>query len=561
MLFRLASPRFESEISVPASCIATRDKDGDDEQGESERAAEESPIEIDSLAFKVGIITSTSRSTSTSTATLYSNMDADAHMETVRSMKDLEEAVAIIFQNNFDEDSVVCIVTMMKLLDNLLHQPGNPAVRRIRLGNKAFSTRVGSRVGAIQFLQACGFQYPNEQELELVLLPAEENVQHLITARNLLVTRAVTDLGMSSDALPPFRPPPTLTNSTSTATNATTGRSNADTATPAVPFNPYQGHRHDAKSAAVGANLGPESGYVSVTESQLQSFQRQQAVLEAKLQKPLQDRAWIATLPASATTNVRTTSISSNSSSLQQGTNDNDNNAKAPSDGALLAARAKRQHEEHMKRENGGMTTKAMRDLERIKKQKVYTHVTLTIQFSDGCKLTGKFLPKETVATVLAAVQKCLVQQPQARNFELYVTPPRRLLPLKSTLTEEGLVPAAKIFVSWKDGSTPDKNAPTGSYLEPRLFDTAPASLFPSAQPILGSDRASSTGASNSQDGTAENGKTEKKGSREEELLKRMMGGRGGMGGLGGGGATKPAAKDPKDAKPPGGGGKPKWFK
>jgi hypothetical protein len=484
-------------------------------------------------------------------------------METVRSVRDLEEAVAVIFQNNFDEDSKVCIVTIMKLLDNLLHQPGNPKVRTIRLGNKAFSNRVGSRVGAIDFLQACGFQYENEQEQNLVLLPEEEQVKHLITARRLLMTRAITDLGMASDALPPYRPPPTLTSSTSSTTNATTGRSNAAAASNSQAFNPYQGHRHDAKSAAVGANLGPDANYVSVTESQLEVLQRQQAALEAKLQQPLQDRAWIATLPASATTSATTTTISSSSQQQQQQQpSGNDNNQKGPSDGALLASRAKRQHEERMQRENGGMTTKAMRDLERIKKQKVYSHVSLTIQFADGCKLTGKFLPKETVATVHAAVKKCLVQQQkEQRNFDLYVAPPRRLLPPKSTLTQEGLVPAAKIFVSWKDGSTPDKNAPVGSYLEPRLFavsPTATASLFPSAQPIVGSDRASAN--SNSQDGTTEGGKTEKKGSREEDLLKRMMGGRGGLGG--GGGAAKGAKDKDKDAKPGGGaGGKPKWFK
>jgi hypothetical protein len=488
-------------------------------------------------------------------------MDADAHMETVRSVRDLEEAVAIIFQNNFDEDSKVCIVTIMKLLDNLLHQPGNPKVRTIRLGNKAFSNRVGSRVGAIDFLQACGFQYENEQELELVLLPEEEHTKHLINARRLLMTRAITDLGMSSDALPPYRPPPTLTSSTSSTTNATTGRSNADTATPAAAFNPYQGHRHDAKSAAVGANLGPDSNYVSATESQLQSLQRQQATLEAKLQQPLQDRAWIATLPVSALpATAAVSTVTASTSSLPQQPQGGNSTTKAPSDGALLAQRAKRQHEERMQRENGGMTTKAMRDLEKIKKQKVYTHCSLTIQFSDGCKLTGKFLPKETIATVIAAVNKCLLGQ-QSRNFDLYVTPPRRLLPPKSTLTQEGLVPAAKIFVSWKDGSSPDKNSAVGSYLEPRLFGGEAAtstSSFPSAQPIVGSDRASSSN-SNSQDGEG-GGKTEKKTSREEDLLKRMMGGK--SGGLGGGSAAKkPASKDPKDAKPPGAGGKPKWFK
>jgi hypothetical protein len=538
----------------------------------------------------------------------------DVRMETVRS-DNLEEAVANIFRNNFDEDSKACIVTLVKVLDNLLHQPGNPKVRTIRRHNRAFANTVGSCVGGVEVLQACGFQYRNEQELELVLLPEQERTEHLIRARNLLATCAVADLGMASDALPPYRPPPTLTSSTSTTTNATTGRSNADTATPAAAaaFNPYRGHRHDVKSAAVGANLGPDRGdddaanYVSATERQLQLLQRQQAVLEAKLQQPLQDRAWIATLPASAasatTASAATVSTVTGNSNNNTNNNNNNNDTKAPSsDGALLAQRAKRQHEERMQRETGGLTTKAMRDLERIKKQKVYTHCSLTIQFADGCKLNGKFLPKETIATVLAAVKKCMVvQTPQAqqhgqsqqpRNFDLYVTPPRRLLPPKSTLTEEGLVPAAKIFVSWKDGSTPDKNAPVGSYIDPRLFVTSSssssspssststsqnqaaasaASSFPSAQSVVGSDRAAGSGSGSGSGNKNAQETTEKKGSREEDLLKRMMGGKGG--GLGGGAAKKkPAAKDSKDAKPPppsvgggaggaAGGGKPKWFK
>jgi hypothetical protein len=287
-------------------------------------------------------------------------------------------------------------------------------------------------------------------------------------------------------------------------------------------------------------------------------LQRQQAVLEAKLQQPVQDRAWIATLPASAL--PANTAATESQQQLQQSNFPSavgNDTKKSSGDGALLAQRAKRQHEERMARENGGMTTKAMRDLERIKKQKVYSHVQLTIQFSDGCKLSGKFLPKETVATVRdAIVQECLVLHGLERDFDLYVAPPRRLLNLTSTLTEEGLVPAAKIFVSWKGGSTPDKNAPVGSYLEPRLFGGAASrtSLFPSAQPIVGS---ASTNNNNSQDGSSEGGdKKEKKGSKEEDLLKRMMGGSRGLGG--GGGGSKSSAKD-KDAKPSG--GKPKWFK
>jgi hypothetical protein len=495
------------------------------------------------------------------------------------SVRALDEAVAVILENSFDQDSKVCIVTLMKLLDNLVHQPGNPKVRMINLANKAFHAKVGCRLGAVAFLQACGFQYlaaspgigigigsTGQQQTTLVLPAEEESQSHLITARRLLMTRAISELGMTLEELPPYRPPPPTLTTTTMNSGASTARNNVTTT-----FNPYQGHRHDANSASVGTNLGPDANYVSTTDRQLGIYQRQQAALELKLQQPVQDdRGWIATLPPTASATSVIDSIQRQAHASVQSLSSS-NSDKAPSDGALLASRAKRQHEERMQREHGGMTTKAMRDLERIKKQKVYAHVQLTIQFADGCKLTGKFLPKETIANVKTAVQECFVkqdaqQQPQQqskRDFDLYVAPPRRLLPANNTLDQEGLVPAAKLFVSWKIASAPDKNAPAGSYLEPSLFlhrdVAAAAASFPSAQPVVGSDKPNNDGSTTA--ATTAKDKKAEKGTREEELLRRMMGGNSGGLGFGGSSAAAKGPKD-KDGKPSGGGGgKPKWFK
>ena len=86
-----------------------------------------------------------------------------------------------------------------------------------------------------------------------------------------------------------------------------------------------------------------------------------------------------------------------------------------------------------------------MRDLERLKKQKVYSHSLLAISFPDGCVCKGQFLPGETVEKVMISIQQDLLSVPL--EFELYVTPPRTKLLPKQTLQELGLVPAAKVHV------------------------------------------------------------------------------------------------------------------
>ena len=430
----------------------------------------------------------------------------EAHLDRVATVRDLEEAVALIFQHNFDADSRVCLFTLMKMLDNLLHKPGDAKVRTIRLHNAAFHDKVGCRKGAIEFLVACGFERrqcspaimssSTNGEEQLVLSPEKEEQSQLILARRLLMTRAIQDLGLTAEELPVYRPPPALTSS-NTATTSTTA------------FNPYAGHRYDAKSAAVGANLGPDANYVSKTESQLQRLQEQQAALEAKLPAAI-DRGWRASSPPKTAVTTAAAAVAATDPTSSKG------------DSSLLAERMQKHQQERLQREQGGFTTKAMRDLEKLKKQKVYSHVSLTIHFPDGTKLLGKFSPKETVETVKRSlVQDCFADAAEAdQDFALYVTPPRRLLTEDSTLTAEGLVPAAKIFVSWKGAG------PVGAYLRPTLFegsDDNDSSYYPDSQAVAGGS--SNENAAKEKKAAGEDDKKDDAAKREAALMRRMMGG------------------------------------
>ena len=64
---------------------------------------------------------------------------AEAH---VQVPTDLEKALQIMLDSNFDADSKVCMITIMKVLDNILQKPHEPKVRTIRMANGAFATKV-----------------------------------------------------------------------------------------------------------------------------------------------------------------------------------------------------------------------------------------------------------------------------------------------------------------------------------------------------------------------------------------------------------------------------------
>jgi hypothetical protein len=461
-------------------------------------------------------------------------MQSDSHLDAIPSIKAMEEALLQIFQSSFDADSKACLVTLMKVLDNVLHKPGDDRVRSIRLNNAAFQRKVGSRPGGIEFLLACGFarQAPAPTLLSktdaaaagedtLYLSREREKTTRLVTARRLLVRRAVEDLHVNVEELPPFREPPRVATLASTASTAPASTaSSASMATPtgtfSPTFNPYVGQRYDAKSAAVGTNLGPASDYISPTDQQLRTLQRQQAKLEQDAARKLRDREWKAWAPGETIQLVVDASAAASSTVMSAVDTVSAVSTAPKSDAALLAQRAQRLEASRREREQGGFTTAAMRQVAKLKNKKVYSHVQITIQFADQSKLTGKFLPKEKICHVVESLQsECLLEA--TRELDLYVAPPRRLLPHEASLEEEGLVPAAKIFASWRVGSAPP---PGQAFLQAHLFGKSHATAFPSGKAIaksatLADNKATATGAPKAK---------KKKESREDAMLRRMLG-------------------------------------
>ena len=72
------------------------------------------------------------------------NNNNDSLPTTIQAM---EQAVAQLLASSFDADSKTCLLTLLKVLDNVLFKPGDERVRTIRLSNAAFSKKSGQSSG------------------------------------------------------------------------------------------------------------------------------------------------------------------------------------------------------------------------------------------------------------------------------------------------------------------------------------------------------------------------------------------------------------------------------
>ena len=123
-----------------------------------------------------------------------------------------------------------------------------------------------------------------------------------------------------------------------------------------------------------------------------------------------------------------------------------------------------------------------------MKKAKLFTHAQLRFYFSDGISVSANFYPKESIANVQNLIKKDIFLIADKYDFDLYVTPPRRNLSLDKTLLEEELLPAARIFVSWKTGMSPGVGV---EYIKPALFiqNGSVVNSFPNSTKISDGDK------------------------------------------------------------------------
>lgn len=413
----------------------------------------------------------------------------------------LDAAVNRVLQSNFDAESIVCLTTILKVLDNVIKQPANPKVRTLRSSNPTIQQKIIQKQG-LGILLACGFQEVNGE----ITLPLQVQVDSVSEETTGTSTSICTDRFIQQvrqrihhvlsqelkvKDLPTMpTPPPSV---------------------PPVSFDVYQPQRFDGPSVASGTNLSAPQGWKSQTELQLKVLQQKQEKLEKKITKT--DRHWKAFRSASISTSVPI------SSSLSPG------DGISSSDSALLAAQIAKQQQERQAAENRGFTTKAMRDLEALKKSKVYSHAHLRIHFADGSIVAGNFGPREKCVDIIDALRKdVFVETVSTIPLELYMTPPRIILDTQKSLQELQLVPAAKIHVKWNQ-PLPGGSNESGWFVQPHLFQEKPTVDMPQAIAVVDADKEEPGGDPKPTTGTNTAVKRKMtKAEKEAALLKRMMG-------------------------------------
>jgi len=70
-----------------------------------------------------------------------------------------EDAVKFLLESNFDVDSQECILTILKIIDNILSKPTDPKIRTLRTNNPAIRRKILDRKGGLDILLSIGFTF------------------------------------------------------------------------------------------------------------------------------------------------------------------------------------------------------------------------------------------------------------------------------------------------------------------------------------------------------------------------------------------------------------------
>ncbi|KAK1939426.1 Tether containing UBX domain for GLUT4 [Phytophthora citrophthora] len=311
------------------------------------------------------------------------------------------DALQLLRNSNFDAVSRAAVMTLMKIVTNILSDLGNEKVRSIRLTNAAFHRSVGGAKGGLDFLRAVGFAVVSETQT-LVLKPSPSDKSVLEEGFRLLNVEA-DDLNISVDTRPVVREKKEDPN-----------------------FDVF-------KTQITRVQMQPRGP--STTEVLVGALKSKQDQLIGH-EKPPRDT---------------TISLEGKRGSVRPVDTFVENELSERSDAQLLISslKARREEMEKTKHVHQNFRTQAMRELDELKRKKVFQSALIRVQFPDRAVLQASFHPNETIQDVMDHVTECLADQYQTSKFHLYVTPPMQKLAAMKTLAELNLLPAALMYLSW----------------------------------------------------------------------------------------------------------------
>ncbi|GMF34124.1 unnamed protein product [Phytophthora lilii] len=336
------------------------------------------------------------------------------------------DALQLLRDNSFDAVSRTAVITLMKIVTNILSDPGkvrvpgyfcnmdtqmlvlfvplmylgNEKMRSIRLSNAAFQRSVVNVKGGLEFLKSIGFVVVPETQV-LVLSPAS-NEQRVLEEGLRLLHAEANDLYISPDKLP------------------TVSKTKED-----PDFDVF-------KTQITRVQMQPRGP--STTEVLVDTLRTKQDQLVGR-EKPPRNTS-IALEGRRSGGRIELSDVATESER---------------SDAQLLISSLKARREEMEKAKVEGVSIGAHPCS--VSRPRYVTFIIT--EDTNICSpqwiavMQASFHPNETIQDVMDHVSECLNDQFKHSKFYLYVTPPTQKLAATKSLAELNLVPAALTYLSW----------------------------------------------------------------------------------------------------------------
>lgn len=367
--------------------------------------------------------------------------------------------------SNFDAILKVGLIAITKYITNILACPEDEKYRTISVSNKTFEEKVLPVKGSIEFFYSLQFTESNMKGVPALILTnkSTHEVINIMSEAKKCLTNALDKLQVPEDERPGNSYiPPSTKNTTST-------------------FDPYK------PVIARTANQPPRAE--STTNKKLEELDIRRRKLEGNVENVARQTLVLLPKIDGSVASIQEYLVDQGPS-LDEENGNNDSKIVAKTMMKKIASIG----------QEAPLTTKAIRDLERAQKERVFSQTLVRIKFPDRICIQGYFHPRNTMLDVYNWIIECLIYIPDNLNpittstttsrskmgemndinstvFELYMTPPKQLYLQNKTLHDLKLVPAAIFHLSWKSKDIEDTirskatvgNA-AGAYIHPSLF-------------------------------------------------------------------------------------------
>lgn len=363
-----------------------------------------------------------------------SSISTSTHTTTTTpSLSTAEASLDLLSSSHFDSDVQETVLLLTRYLDNIISRPSDPKTRKIKCTNSHYLSSIHPRRGALPFLLALGFTLQTHGGLAhevaanpiaftyLVLPPDQEDTSLLLRARRLLSSLATS---LQFDLPPPPNSNPIK-----------------PTHPPSLPvFDPYR-----PSFTSMSMQVPREARGPSITERKLTELKQRQAAVQATLPPR---NIQIFPPPSLTITPGRR---------REDGREEEGGASSLPLNGDMqaIARNLALKMAQKKREEDAPFRTRAQRELEALEKAKVYPYTLLRLCLPDRRVVQFQAHPRETIWDVKLLVWREVLGTEgrevvkEEGNLILYVAPPRKVLGEEVVLQEEGMVPAANLFMSW----------------------------------------------------------------------------------------------------------------